>query len=83
MQIGFFNLARFVLVWFLGQKLVLGHKLFFQFGSVFSSLARFWIGFFGSVRFFLVFFGLGSVWFFLFQAYKIGTKPNRFVFKKF
>jgi hypothetical protein len=34
----------------------------------------------GLAQFFLVFFGLGSVWFFRFWAYKTETKPNRLVF---
>jgi hypothetical protein len=36
-----------------------------------------WLGFFNLALFFLVFSGLGSVWFFWFQAYKTGTEPNR------
>jgi len=37
-----------------------------------------WLGFFSSVLF-----GLGSVWFFWFQAYKTETEPNWLVFLKF
>ena len=59
---------------FLGQKPVwLG---FFDFGSVFSGLTRFFSGL--AQFFFPVFFGLGSVRFFRFQAYKTETKPVSF-----
>jgi hypothetical protein len=51
------GLAWFFLVW-------LGFFSLARFGSVFSSLARFFL------------FGFGSVWFFWFQAYKTKTKPN-------
>jgi len=43
----------------------------------FFSLARFWLGFF------LAFIGLGSIWFFQFQAYKTETESNQSTFLKF
>ena len=58
---------------FLGQNrfgLVLAR--FFRFCSVFSV----WVGF--GLVFFPIFFGLGSVWCFRFQAYKTETEPVGF-----
>ena len=46
---------------------------FFQFGLVFSV----WLGFF------LAFIGLGSIWFFQFQACKTETESNQSTFLKF
>jgi hypothetical protein len=58
----------------------------FWFGLVILGKNQFkpvWLDFrFGSV-FFPVFFGLGSVWFFRFQAYKTETEPNWSAFSKF
>jgi hypothetical protein len=54
---------------FLGKKTG-SNQVWFGFGSVFSSLARF-------------FSGLGSVQFFRFQAYKTETKSNRSIILKF
>jgi hypothetical protein len=72
------NRNRFKSTWF--GSIILGKKpiqtvlaRFFQFGLVFSSLAQFFR--FGLV-FFRVFFGLGLVRFFWFQAYK--TEPVGF-----
>jgi hypothetical protein len=52
---------------------------YFRKKPVQTGLARFsvWLGFFS------VFFGLGSVWFFRFQAYKTETEPNWSAFSKF
>jgi len=56
---------------------------FFRTKPVQTDLAWFWLDYFGFglvfpvwLGFFLVFFGLGSVRFFWFQAYKIKTKSN-------
>jgi hypothetical protein len=65
-------------------SVILEQKLVFPVWLGFFCLARFfWFGsiFFGSARFF--FFGLGSIRFFQFQAYKTETKPNRLDFSKF
>jgi hypothetical protein len=81
---------RPVSVWFFGQKPVQTDR--FRFGFLDKNRFKptgfglvFWIGSvffrFGSVL--AHFFGLGSIRFFRFQAYKIETKSNRLIFLKF
>jgi len=63
-------LVWFFFVWFFWTKT--GSNRFGLVFSVWLEFFRIWLGFFP------VFFGLGSFWFFWFQAYKTKTEPVGF-----